>query len=117
MTAISHFDVDFWGVWAIEAVNEPIMDANKTPGYRDCKHSARAFHHAKPCSPYANHSTLYATTVQKNFVSVVRAVELAIEIKLEDIKLARPIPIMATFQQSLKAVADSGNFNAEGEYA
>lgn len=86
MTAISHFDVDFWGVWAIEAVNEPIMDANKTPGYGD---------------------------FQKNFVSVVRAVELAIEIKLEDIKLARPIPIMATFQQSLKAVADSGNFNAE----
>lgn len=36
MTALSHLDSDFGSVVAIEAVNEPIMDANLTPGYGDC---------------------------------------------------------------------------------
>ena len=36
MTAVSHLDPDFESVFAIEAVNEPIMDASQTPGYGDC---------------------------------------------------------------------------------
>lgn len=48
MTALSHLDPDFSNVIAIEAVNEPIMNATLTPGYGD---------------------------FQKNFVQVVRAVE------------------------------------------
>ncbi|KAI5123185.1 hypothetical protein M0805_003952 [Coniferiporia weirii] len=48
MTALSHLDADFGSVFAIEAVNEPIMDAAQTPGYGD---------------------------FQQNFVKVVRAVE------------------------------------------
>ncbi|KAI0741797.1 glycoside hydrolase family 5 protein [Daedaleopsis nitida] len=35
MTAIAHLDPDFGSVFAIEAVNEPIMDASQTPGYGD----------------------------------------------------------------------------------
>ena len=37
MTALSHVDPAFSSVAAIEAINEPIMDANQTPGYGDCK--------------------------------------------------------------------------------
>ncbi len=36
MTALSHLDPDFSNVIAIEAVNEPIMNATLTPGYGDC---------------------------------------------------------------------------------
>ncbi|KLO07159.1 glycoside hydrolase family 5 protein [Schizopora paradoxa] len=53
MTGLSHLDPDFGSVFAIEAVNEPIMDATQTPGYGD---------------------------FQVNFVKVVRAVELALGI-------------------------------------
>lgn len=37
MTALSHIDKSFINVAAIQAVNEPLMDANLTPGYGDCK--------------------------------------------------------------------------------
>ncbi|KAF8695642.1 Cellulase (glycosyl hydrolase family 5), partial [Rhizoctonia solani] len=56
MTALSHIDPDFSSVFAIEAINEPIMDANQTPGYGD---------------------------YQKRFVKVVRMVEYAIGIKCD----------------------------------
>ena len=36
MTFFSHVDPDFESVFAIEAVNEPLMDANLTPGYGQC---------------------------------------------------------------------------------
>ena len=36
MTALTHLDSAFSSVFAIEAVNEPIMDATQTPGYGDC---------------------------------------------------------------------------------
>ncbi|KAF7290704.1 Glycoside hydrolase [Mycena indigotica] len=48
MTSITHQDADFSNVVALEAVNEPVMEAAKTPGYGD---------------------------FSKNFVRVVRAVE------------------------------------------
>lgn len=37
MTALSHLDPDFGTVAAIEAMNEPIMNANQTPGLGGCK--------------------------------------------------------------------------------
>ena len=40
MTALSHLDPSFANVFAIEAVNEPIMDASQTPGYGDCAYPA-----------------------------------------------------------------------------
>lgn len=36
MTALSHLDPDFGSVFAIEAVNEEIQNADKTPGYGEC---------------------------------------------------------------------------------
>ncbi|KXN88007.1 Glucan endo-1,6-beta-glucosidase B [Leucoagaricus sp. SymC.cos] len=56
MTTLSHIDPNFGSVTAIEAVNEPIMDANQTPGYGD---------------------------FQKHFVQVVRASELALGIQVD----------------------------------
>ncbi len=40
MTALSHLDTNFGSVFAIQAVNEPIMDASRTPGYDDCEHAS-----------------------------------------------------------------------------
>ncbi|KAH8110761.1 glycoside hydrolase family 5 protein [Phellopilus nigrolimitatus] len=53
MTALSHLDPDFGSVFAVEAVNEPIANASQTPGYGD---------------------------FQRNFVKVVRAVEISLGI-------------------------------------
>ena len=36
MTALSHVDPNFSTVIALEAINEPIMDANDTPGLGEC---------------------------------------------------------------------------------
>lgn len=42
MTAVSHLDPNFGSVFAIEAVNEPIMDASQTPGYGTCTYMRRS---------------------------------------------------------------------------
>lgn len=39
MTALSHLDPDFGSVAAIEAMNEPIMNADQTPGLGGCTSS------------------------------------------------------------------------------
>ncbi|KAG9121348.1 hypothetical protein FRC07_002724 [Ceratobasidium sp. 392] len=57
MAAVTHIDPDFSTVFAIEAINEPEMDYNKTPGLGD---------------------------YEKNFVKVIRMVELALGIKCSD---------------------------------
>ena len=36
MTALSHLDPNFGSVAALEAMNEPIMDASQTPGLGEC---------------------------------------------------------------------------------
>jgi hypothetical protein len=38
MTFLSHVSPSFQTVFAIEAANEPIMNATLTPGYGDCTH-------------------------------------------------------------------------------
>ncbi|KAG8738817.1 hypothetical protein FRC11_001122, partial [Ceratobasidium sp. 423] len=62
MTILSHVDPDFSTVLSIEAINEPIMDANKTPGYGD---------------------------YQKRFVKLVRVIELGLGIKCDDADYSR----------------------------
>lgn len=71
MTALSHLDPTFGSVFSIQAVNEPIMDANQTPGYGDCKSSITS------SASYSDPSV-----VQKNFVRVVRAMELALGVSV-----------------------------------
>ena len=39
MTVLSHVDPNFSSVAAIEAVNEPIMDAGNTPGLGECTYT------------------------------------------------------------------------------
>ncbi|KAH9166732.1 family 5 hypothetical beta glucosidase from glycoside dehydrogenase [Lactarius sanguifluus] len=58
MTALSHLHPNFKSVFSIQAVNEPIMDASKTPGYGE---------------------------FQKSFVAVVRATELLLGIEVPGI--------------------------------
>ncbi|KIM44396.1 glycoside hydrolase family 5 protein [Hebeloma cylindrosporum] len=58
MTALSHVDPNFGSVAALQAVNEPITDASKTPGYGE---------------------------YQKNFVQTVRAVEISLGIPVPDL--------------------------------
>ncbi|EIW75230.1 glycoside hydrolase family 5 protein [Coniophora puteana RWD-64-598 SS2] len=60
MTALTHMDPNFGSVFSIEAVNEPTMNATQTPGYGD---------------------------FQKNFVQVVRTIELIIGIPGIDLNL------------------------------
>ena len=37
MTFFSHVDPNFEGVFSIQAVNEPLMDASRTPGLGQCR--------------------------------------------------------------------------------
>jgi hypothetical protein len=68
MTALAHLEPDFKPIFAIQAVNEPIMDAVQTPGLQECK-------------------CIYTTTTRSvfdihpdydHFVQVIRVTELAL---------------------------------------
>ncbi|TFY51969.1 hypothetical protein EVJ58_g10275 [Rhodofomes roseus] len=86
MTSLVHLDPAFSSVFAIEAVNEPIMDADKTPNYG---------------------------IFQKNFVDTVRAVELTLGIPVEGISLGAQVTT-SNFTEALGQVANaSTTLNAE----
>jgi len=70
MTALVHLEPDFKPIFAIQAVNEPIQDATKTPGLQDCEYSPR---HCQHCH-YSN------VLVYEHFVQAVRVTELALGI-------------------------------------
>ncbi|SJL16057.1 uncharacterized protein ARMOST_19572 [Armillaria ostoyae] len=80
MTTLSHLDPDFSNVFAIEAVNEPTRDATQTPGYGD---------------------------FQKNFVQVVRAVELTLGIDVPWSVSNMTITETANFTATLEDAASS----------
>ncbi|TCD68028.1 hypothetical protein EIP91_011639 [Steccherinum ochraceum] len=83
MTAVTHLHSDFGSVFAIEAVNEEIMDASQTPGYGD---------------------------FQKNFVKTVRATELALGISVPEAKLSLNVDASVNFTSAIDAAAStSGN--------
>jgi hypothetical protein len=44
MTVFSHLDPVFGNVFAIEAVNDPITDAIKTPDYGNCMYLSSFFY-------------------------------------------------------------------------
>ena len=71
MTSLSHLDPNFGSVFSIEAVNEPIMDATKTPNYGDCGCALLSSQHYRLL-------TVCCPAVQKNFVQTIRAVEFAL---------------------------------------
>lgn len=87
MTALSHLDPAFGSVAAIEAINEPIMDANKTLGYGD---------------------------FQKNFVQVIRAVELTLGIPPVSGEVPPILASQVNVSSALSAAATLQNiFNPE----
>ncbi|KAG5350032.1 hypothetical protein C0989_000562 [Termitomyces sp. Mn162] len=91
MTALSHVDPAFSNVVAIEAVNEPIMDANQTPGYGECLCMYHQLHLLE----------LNFTSVQKNFVLVVRAVELLLGIPVPGLDSGLHIQVNTNITASL----------------
>ncbi|KAE9386983.1 family 5 hypothetical beta glucosidase from glycoside dehydrogenase [Gymnopus androsaceus JB14] len=80
MTALSHLHPAFTPVFAIEAVNEPIMDAADTPGYG---------------------------TYQKEFVTVVRAVESALGVEVSGFQANS----QQTSTNASQAIIDMSNQN------
>ncbi|KAJ6605838.1 glycoside hydrolase family 5 protein [Mycena sp. CBHHK59/15] len=85
MTALTHVDPAFANAVAIEAVNEPIMDASKTPNYGD---------------------------FQKNFVRVVRATEFLLGVPTPGFG-AVPAPANGNFTVMLPQIADASLFTPE----
>ncbi|KAJ6485722.1 glycoside hydrolase family 5 protein [Mycena sanguinolenta] len=85
ITTLSHVDSAFANVVAIEAANEPIMDATQTPGYG---------------------------TFQQNFVKVVRATEFLLGVPSPGFP-ALPAPANGNFTAMLPNVNLSSVFTAE----
>ena len=48
MTALSHVDPNFSTVVSLEAINEPIMDANDTPDLGECTSTYALYFHGCP---------------------------------------------------------------------
>ncbi|KAG2033926.1 glycoside hydrolase superfamily, partial [Suillus americanus] len=92
MTAHSHLDPNFGSVFAIEAINEPIMNATLTPNYG---------------------------TFQKNFVEVMRAVELTIGIFVPSSSLSLSVSasVSNNFTAALSATSSATIFSAEVQAA
>ncbi|KAG2364647.1 hypothetical protein BDR07DRAFT_1279240 [Suillus spraguei] len=92
MTALSHLDPSFANVFAIEAANEPINDADQTPGYG---------------------------TFQKNFVQIVRAVELTLGISVSSSNLSLSVSasVSDNFTAALSETSSATIFSAEVQAA
>lgn len=113
MTTLSHWDPAFESVVGIEAINEPTMDANQTPGLGDCTFSIPG--------PWYN-LTKMLFVVQKNFVSVVRAVEIASGIQVPCVKSSVSVNLnlgaslsASGLNATLHSVVSSSIFNPAGE--
>ena len=104
MTALLHLDSNLDGVAAIEAMNEPIMDANQTPGLGGC--TTITLFSRKIISDFF-------FTVQVNFVQTVRAIELSLGIPVPGITNA-PSSNAANASAALSSTSTlSSMFNAE----
>ncbi|KAF9234097.1 glycoside hydrolase family 5 protein [Melanogaster broomeanus] len=91
MTTLAHLDPNFGSVFAIEAVNEPIMDASQTPGYGD---------------------------FQKNFVQTIRAVELILGIPVPDMSLELSASLSTSnFTAALGVASTASIFSPEVQSA
>ncbi|KAH7890979.1 glycoside hydrolase family 5 protein [Phlebopus sp. FC_14] len=90
MTALCHLDTNFASVFAIEAVNEPIMDASQTPAYG---------------------------SFQKDFVQTVRAVELVLGIPVPHMSLNITDASTSNFTAALSSACKSSVFTSEVQLA
>jgi hypothetical protein len=92
MTTLSHLDPNFESVFAIEAINEPIMNATLTPNYG---------------------------TFQKNFVEVIRAVELTLGIFVPSSRFSLSVSasVSNNFTAALSATSSATIFSTEVQAA
>jgi glucan endo-1,6-beta-glucosidase len=107
MTTLSHLDSNFGSVFAIEAVNEPIMDASKTPNYGTCVYY----------TSFSIRTLILLDTVQKNFVATVRAVELVLGIDVPFMTLDVSASVSNNFTAALSAACSSTIFTPEVQSA
>jgi hypothetical protein len=107
MTALSHLDPNFGSVFAIEGINEPITDAAQTPDYGTCMYYLSLF----------NRTLTVLHIVQKNFVSTMRAVELALGISVPSMPLSVPSSLSNNFTATLSAASSNTNFTADVQSA
>lgn len=103
MAAITHLHSDFGSVFAIEAVNEEIMDADQTPGYGDCKSNFWCAYMRVMTQSDAR------MTVQKNFVKTVRAVELSLGIPVPGAGFSLTVSASANFTSAISAAANANS--------
>ncbi|KAG2028266.1 hypothetical protein BDR03DRAFT_988583, partial [Suillus americanus] len=92
MTVFSHLDPVFGSVFAIEAVNDPITDATKTPGYG---------------------------TFQKNFVELIRVIELTLGISVpsSNISVSVSPSVSNNFTAALLATSSATGISTEVQAA
>lgn len=92
MTGLSHLDPVFESVFAIEAVNNPISDATKTPDYG---------------------------TFQKNFVQMIRAIELTLGIPVTSSNFPASVSpsVSNNFTAALIATTSAPMFSKEVQVA
>jgi len=107
MTGLSHLDPAFSNVVAIEAVNEPIMNASQTPGYGNCTSLTQLLH------TYAQ-SSFARSTVQKNFVQAVRTMEHLIGIPVQGYKPFPPSPNTNFTYAMAQAASTIPNMEVQG---
>jgi len=86
MTALTHTHPAFATVGAIHAINEPTMDASKTPGYGD---------------------------FQKDFVQTVRAVESSMGIRVPGNKYTRDTDSATNVTSAFSTASNTSAFSAE----
>ncbi|KAG1771497.1 glycoside hydrolase family 5 protein [Suillus occidentalis] len=92
MTTLAHLDPYFANVFSIEAANEPIPDATRTPGYG---------------------------TFQENFVQIMRAVELTLGISVPSSNLSVSVStsVSNNFTAALSETSSATVFSAEVQAA
>ncbi|KAG0691665.1 hypothetical protein DFH29DRAFT_1015651, partial [Suillus ampliporus] len=92
MTMLTHLDPNFGSVFAIEAVNEPIMNAALTPNYG---------------------------TFQKNFVQTIRVVELTLGIPVlsSGLSVSVSVSVSNNFTAALDVTSSASIFTAEVQSA
>ncbi|KAH7909702.1 glycoside hydrolase family 5 protein [Hygrophoropsis aurantiaca] len=123
MTALSHLDPAFGSVFAIEAVNEPIMNATQTPGYGGFQinfvETVRAIELILGItSPLSDLIPLNVTTFPTNFTATLNlASQLPLFSPEVQDALAEAVPILVDIgiQFSLEATLTSSPFHCERE--
>jgi hypothetical protein len=106
MTYLSQCHPSFGSVFAIEAVNEPLMDATQTPGLGECKSCALVASSTGPPESPTRYSCILdriIVLVYQNFVQTVRLVEWFLQTKLPEFQATGVAPTIQDLKEILVA--------------